>query len=276
MFRDVVAAKYAWTGLQRDYIPVTRMRRSLKVSRTRFCRWQVSAPFDRAHADAALDAQVAALHSRSKRSDGRSRIVRALQQQGMSIGHKRVRKSRKRLRLRASCRRPYRVTTHSKRSKPITPNVLARRFDGGVVNRTWASDITYVRTTKGRLHLVFVMGLASRRIVGWLMSEGINADLVCRALGSAYWRRKPDEQLIIYSDCGSEYASDAYRKVIKDFRIVQSKSRKANYWDNSAMESVFKSLKVERIYQFRYETRRQARLDGGDQGRVHHSGYLHC
>ena len=38
-------------------------------------------------------------------------------------------------------------------------------------------------------------------------------------------------------------------------------SRRANVWDNSAMESFFKTLKVERIYQGRYETRAQARLD---------------
>ena len=43
--------------------------------------------------------------------------------------------------------------------------------------------------------------------------------------------------------------------------MLQSMSRKANCWDNSPMESFFKTLKVERIYQLRYETRAQARLD---------------
>ncbi|VTU15391.1 putative transposase OrfB [Variovorax sp. SRS16] len=38
-------------------------------------------------------------------------------------------------------------------------------------------------------------------------------------------------------------------------------SRKANCGDNAAMESFFKTLKVERIYQVRYDTRAQARLD---------------
>ena len=43
--------------------------------------------------------------------------------------------------------------------------------------------------------------------------------------------------------------------------MLQSMSRKANCWDNSPMESFFKTLKVERIYQLRYETRTQTRLD---------------
>ena len=43
--------------------------------------------------------------------------------------------------------------------------------------------------------------------------------------------------------------------------MIQSMSRKANCWDNAAMESFFKTLKVERVDQLRYDTRAQARLD---------------
>ena len=38
-------------------------------------------------------------------------------------------------------------------------------------------------------------------------------------------------------------------------------SRRANCWDNAAMESFFKTLKIKRIYQVRYDTCAQARLD---------------
>ena len=43
--------------------------------------------------------------------------------------------------------------------------------------------------------------------------------------------------------------------------MLPSMSRRANCWDNAPMESFFKTLKVERIHQLRYETRAQARLD---------------
>jgi putative transposase len=46
-----------------------------------------------------------------------------------------------------------------------------------------------------------------------------------------------------------------------DFAITMSMSGKADCWDNAAMESFFKTLKVERVYQVRYDTRAQARLD---------------
>jgi len=44
------------------------------------------------------------------------------------------------------------------------------------------------------------MDLASRKIVGWSMSDRIKADLVCEALRSAYWRRKPAAGLIMHTD----------------------------------------------------------------------------
>ena len=114
------------------------------------------------------------------------------------------------------------------------------------------------------MYLAVIMDLASRRIVGWSMSERIKADLVCQALKSAYWRRKPAPGLIMHTDRGSQYASENDRARIKDYAVVQSMSRKANCWDNSPMESFFKTLKVELVHQLRYATLAQARLDLND------------
>jgi len=253
--------KYAWIEEHRDRFHVTRMCRQLEVSRTGYCQWRTRAPSDRAIANAALDAQVAALHAGSKRSYGRPRIVRGLREQGVQVGHERVRNSLKRQDLRSVYKRPYRVTTDSAHHKPIAPNVLDRRVDGWRVNQAWVADITYVATNQGWLYLACVMDLASRRIVGWSMSERITADLVCRALSSAYWQRKPAAGLIMHSDRGSQYASASHRQMIKDYRMIQSMSRRANCWDNSAMESFFKTLKVERTHLLRYDTRALAKLD---------------
>ena len=177
------------------------------------------------------------------------------------MGPERVRRSLQRQALRPVYKRPYRVTTDSNHRQPVAPNILARRFDGWDINRAWVSDITYISTIEGWLYLAVVMDLASRRIVGGSMSERLQADLVCQALQAAYWRRKPAPGLILHSDRGSQYASDRYRKLIADFRMLQSMSRRASCWDNAPMESFFKTLKVERVYQLRYETRAQARLD---------------
>jgi len=146
---------------------------------------------------------VAAIHAASRRSYGRDRIVRGLRKQGLQVGHERVRKSLRRQGLRAVYKRPYRVTTDSDHAKPIAANALDRRFEGWTVNRAWVADITYVATVEGWLYLAVVMDLASRRIVGCSMSDRIKAELVCEALRSAYWRRKPRAALIMHTDRGS-------------------------------------------------------------------------
>jgi len=203
--------KYAWIEKHRDQFHVTRMCRQLGVSRTGFCQWSTRAPSDRSMANAVLDAQVAAIHARSKRSYGRPRIVRGLRKEGLRVGHERVRKSLERQGLRPLYKRPYRVTTDSNHRKPVAPNVLNRRFDGWQINRAWVGDITYLATNEGWLYLAVIMDLASRRIVGWSLSARIQADLVCQALKSAYWRRKPAPGLLMHTDRGSQYASEVHR-----------------------------------------------------------------
>jgi len=253
--------KYAWIEEHRDQYHVTRMCRQLEVSRSGYCQWRTRTPSDRAMANAVLDAQVAALHSGSKRSYGRPRIVRGLREQGVRVGHERVRNSLRRQDLLCVYKRPYRLTTDSSHHNSVAPNILDRRVDGWQVNQAWVADITYVATDEGWLYLACVMDLASRRIVGWSMRDRIAADLVNAALKSAYWQRKPDAGLIMHSDRGSQYASASHRQLIKDYRMIQSMSRRANCWDNAAMESFFKTLKVERTYRLRYQTRALAKLD---------------
>jgi putative transposase len=253
--------RYAWIEQHRDDYAVSPMCRLLAVSRTGYLQWRRRPPSARAQANVRLDAQVAAMYAASKGSYGRPRIVRGLREQGLQVGPERVRRSLQRQALRPVYRRPYRVTTDSNHHQPIAPNVLDRRFADWTINRAWVSDITYIGTDEGWLYLAVVMDLASRRIVGWSMSARLHAELVCQALQAAYWRRKPGPGLIVHSDRGSQYASGRYRKLIADFRMLQSMSRNANCWDNAPMESFFKTLKVERVYQLRYQTRAQARLD---------------
>jgi transposase InsO family protein len=253
--------KYAWIEEHQGFQPIARLCRLMGVSRTGFLQWRCRKPSNRDRANQSLDARVAILHAESRRSYGRIRITRRLHQQGIAVGQERVRKSLCRQGLRSVYRRKYRVTTDSDHCKSVAANVLDRRFEGWSVNRAWTADITYLATDEGWLYLAAILDLGTRRLVGWGMSERINAKLVCDALQMAYWRRRPAAGLLMHSDRGIQYASHEYRKLLKQFKMTQSMSRKGNCWDNAPMESFFKSLKVERIYQLRYTSRAQARLD---------------
>jgi putative transposase len=253
--------RYAWIRGHSDEFEITRMCRLLEVSRTGFSQWRTREPSLRQRANAALDVEVARLHAASRRSYGRNRIVQDLRNRGQRVGHERVRQSLRRQLLRPAYKRPYRVTTDSNHRKPIAPNILDRRFEGWQPNQAWVGDITYIATAEGWLYLAVVLDLASRRIVGWSMNDRMPARLVCDALSMAFWHRKPEAGLIMHTDRGSQYASDRYRQLTEDYEMVRSMSRRANCWDNSVVESFFKTLKVERIYQVSYVTKAQARLD---------------
>ena len=53
------------------------------------------------------------------------------------------------------------------------------------------------------------------KVVGWSMSSGMKATLVCDALKMAIRQRKLKRDLIVHSDRGSQYANHEYRKLIK-------------------------------------------------------------
>jgi putative transposase len=103
-----------------------------------------------------------------------------------------------------------------------------------------------------------VKELFTYKIVGWSMSERMKADLVGKALFMAVQTHKRAPGLIAYSDQGSQYASAHYRRLLNQFGMRQSMSRKGNCWDNAPMESWFASLKKEQVHLEHFKTRAQA------------------
>jgi transposase InsO family protein len=57
----------------------------------------------------------------------------------------------------------------------------------------------------------------------------------------------------------AQYASKDYRKLIAQFKMTSSMSRKGDCWDNAVTETLFGSLKVERLHGMRFNTRRLAK-----------------
>jgi len=104
-----------------------------------------------------------------------------------------------------------------------------------------------------------VIDLFNRQVVGFAMGERMTRTLVMDALRMAWFRRHPAPGLIFHSDRGSQYASNDYRKLIAAFKMTSSMSRKGDCWDNAVTETLFGSLKVERLHGMRFDTRRLAR-----------------
>jgi len=237
------------------------MCRVLEVSRSGFYAWLGRPESRRARDDRRLAVKIREIHRRSRRSYGSPRITRALAAQGLHCNHKRVERLMRRQGLCAVHRRRYRVTTDSKHQHPVARNELGREFSTTSADRVWVADITYIRTGEGWLYLAAVMDLYSRRIVGWSMQPHMREELALSALEMAVASRRPGEDLLHHSDRGSQYAAEAYQAYLARQGIGCSMSRKGDCWDNAPMESFFATLKVECVYQARYETRAEARSD---------------
>ena len=89
----------------------------------------------------------------------------------------------------------------------------------------------------------------------------MKARQVTDALRMALWQRRPDAGLIVHSDRGSQYASKAYRRLLKANGFVGSMSRKGDCWENAVAESFFASLKKERVQWRHYQIRAEAQHD---------------
>lgn len=183
---------------------------------------------------------------------GSRRLSAALKARGLSAGRHRVRRLMKEQGLQARWKRKFVHTTDSRHDLPVAANVLDRQFNPAAPNQAWAADITYIRTDRGWLYLAAVLDLYSRKVVGWAMAPNMPAELVCTALQMAIALRQPQPGLIVHTDRGSQYASQAHRDLLNRYGLVASMSRKGNCWDNAVMERFFLNLKMERVWQRRY------------------------
>ena len=212
--------------------------------------------------DEALLVHISASYAENRGAYGWPRIWRQLRAQGIRVGKLRVQLLMQKHGIQARGKRRFRVaTTDSKHGLPIAPNVLDRKFIVAAPNQAWVGDFTYIATEEGWLFLAVVIDLFSRKVVGWSMRPDMQRDLVIDALEMAWFKRNPGKEagLIFHSDRGSQYASDDFSEVLKDHGITPSMSRKGNCWDNACSETLFGSLKVERLHGQRFETIRAAK-----------------
>lgn len=235
---------------------------TLQVSRSGYYQWlkqrQTGAVSQRSQDNEALLERIRTIYSESRRSYGSPRITEELRDKGHRCNHKRVERLMRLDGLQARARRAHCVTTVSDHSK-ASPNLLDRHFATERPGQAWTGDITYVRTNEGWLYVASVLDLCTRRVVGLAMGSTMEAELVVAALTQAIGRHRPATGLLLHSDRGVQYSSNAYREVVRQHGFRQSMSRKGNCWDNAPAESFFKTLKVECVYQHRYTTREQAK-----------------
>jgi len=253
--------KYRFIEKHQDRYSVGRVCALFGISRSGYYAWKKRRPSQREQINQALIDHIRRIHKMSRKAYGSPRVYAQLKKQGYACNQKTVARLMHQDGLKGQ--RKYRkvITTNSKHSFPVAPNVLNREFQADKPNQKWVGDITYIPTEEGWLYLAAILDLFSRKIVGWEMSSQIDAVLVENALRMALYQRQPGKGLLHHSDRGVQYASHQIRNILASNQVQVSMSGRGNCYDNAVMESFFGTLKNEWVHHQKYKTRSQARTD---------------
>ena len=250
--------RYRFIDKQKKAWPVTLMCGVLGVSRSGYYDWTKRGLSQHVRSNTDLDRRICESFAEHRQRYGAPRIAEALHDKGIRCSQNRIARRMRALGLKAIQAKKFKVTTDSKHSKPIAPDLIKQDFHATAPNQKWTSDITYVWTDEGWLYLAVVLDLYSRAIVGWAMNRRMTQQLVCDALTMALFRRHFPTATIIHSDRGSQYCSQRYQQLIRSNGLCCSMGHKGNCYDNAVTESFFHTLKVELVHRERYVTRRRA------------------
>jgi len=112
-------------------------------------------------------------------------------------------------------------------------------------NEVIASDITYIRIVSGFCYLSLITDVATRKIVGYDLSDSLGVEGSLRALKMALKQVCEPELMTHHSDRGIQYCSDAYTGILKKKDIAISMAEHGNPYENAIAERVNGILKQE-------------------------------
>ena len=143
-------------------------------------------------------------------------------------------------------------------------------------------SLTSMYRKKDGTYLASVMDLCSRKIIGYVYGASMTAELAVKAVENACLNVRDTGGIILHSDLGSQYTSQAFEDCLSSKGILHAFSRKGNPYDNACIESFHSVLKKEEIYLHTYQDLNEARraifkyIEGWyNRKRIHSSiGYL--
>jgi putative transposase len=153
------------------------------------------------------------------------------------------------------------ITTDSRHRYRRYPNLI-RDILLTRPHQLWVSDITYIPTNEGYLYLSLITDAYSRKIVGWNLSNKLEADGAVYALEMAL-RQLPEDKstdLIHHSDRGIQYCCDKYISKLRSFHINISMTENGDPLENAIAERINGTLKTEWLNRTAHGTKSETAL----------------
>lgn len=248
--------RFRFIASYRGSLSRSRLCRLMGVTDRGFRAWKHRPPSPRKRRDMVILAHIREQHRLSLGSYGRPRMTVELNELGLRVGQRRVGRLMRENGIQVVRSRKFKRTTDSNHTFNIAPNLLQQTFLADGPNQKWVGDITYIWTREGWVYLSVIIDLFSRRVVGWAIGNRMKQDLALRALTMAIALRHPPPGCIHHTDRGSQYCAHNYQKLLRQHGFMVSMSGKGNCYDNSVVESFFKSLKAELVWRRNRKTRR--------------------
>ena len=211
--------RFRFVEEQHGAFPIDRLCQVVNVSPRGLRAFRSRPASRRQRTDMVVLAHIKEQSRLSLGSYGRPRMTEELKEIGLNVGHRRVGRLMRENGITVERTRKFKATTDSDHKFNIAPNLLDRDFTADQPDKKWAGDISYVWTREGWSYLAVILGLHSRRVIGWAPL------MVCRQTTAGQWM-----------------------------------SGKGNCYDNAAVETVFKTIKAELIWQQSWPTRRDAEM----------------
>ena len=251
------AVKYAVIYRHRKEYPVLVMCRLFGVSRSGY--YDYCKRIGRPEPDTELAEVLRGKQERCRQTYGYRRMWLWLEKQGVHHNPKTVLRVMKKYGLLAEIRRARKWVQMEEQTHKYE-NLLNREFQADHPNRKWVTDISYIHTGQGVLYLSMIRDLYDNSIVAYKMATQQTVSLVLDTIRLAKRKEKVAAgRLQLHSDQGSQYTSQAYFDLTKEYGITPSMSRRGNCYDNAMAENFFSILKTECIYRQKIKSFQQAR-----------------
>jgi putative transposase len=174
---------------------------------------------------------------------GSRRMVVYLRAQGHAVNRKRVQRLMRVLGLAGMAPGPATSKPHPEHK--VYPYLL-RGVAVTRPNQVWSTDITYIRLAHGFAYLVAIIDWYSRRVLGWRLSNTLEAGFCVDCLEDAL--RVHGQPTVFNTDQGSQFTSTAFTGVLLDAGITISMDGRGRALDNIFVERLWRSVKYEDVY----------------------------
>ena len=224
-------------------VSVCGVLKKLGVSSSGYKEWKHRRPSVTEQRRNRVKERIIDIHNASHQNYGAPKITQELRKNGEIIAERTVGKYMKQIGVRAQWVHPYTRTTINPDFSSSLKNILSQQFNPEKPDAAWCSDITYIPTDEGFVYLTSIMDLYSRKIVSWTLSTTLEAVHVADTVRKAMKLRKVSSPLVLHSDRGSQYVSDAYLEAAQKAQL--SYSKKGYPYDNACIESFHSLIKRE-------------------------------